>query len=1045
MNRLKFFSIIFIIATVLFLPVILWFIKPEFELNVAIIDKTVPNIEYREHEGLVWVLNNEKFINPVSQKPYSYEKDYYGFFPEKNGNFTTINYNSSNVKPDLVYITDTYGVYDSDFRKTNKTGERSELLYGGIDSNEIEAMRKSIYQGSTVIAEFNTFATPTNIDARRELYDLLGIKWSGWIGRYFNNLSQKKEIPDWAVSNYETLYKKPWNFKGSGIIFVNEDDKIIVLEAKDLLEKGVNFKSTEQGEQFFSKSIDVKYDYWFDIIETPDISKVLASYNIALSDSAKAVLSENNIPTEFPAVIKQSNSKYISYYFAGDYSDYPDVPRFYQLSNWSKLMEKIPLPRSDTFFWKAYVPMMKTILEETKNRLNSDPEIPKSVATLDNINMVSRTNNTMLQVYSNEKWEDIFIKGVNLGTALPGKWFTEFPKHEDIYLQWFEDIGKMNANTIRVYTLMDPAFYRALLKYNDNHPQNPIWLLQEVWPEEHPKDKNYLTDEYVSQFHKEIEYVIDAVHGNLSLSERKGRAYGNYYADVSKYTLGFLVGRELEPEEVSATNKLNEPKDFNGSFLSTSSASATEAWLAMSCDYLINYQTQKYAWQHPVAIVSWPTLDALTHDSEWNNLGTKEYNDREQIDIRHFKVNDNFKAGFFGAYHIYPNYPDFMNNTLEYASYKDAQGTLNYGGYLKQFMEIHTGYPALVAEFGLATGMGNAHHNPDGYHHGSMTEKQQGEGIVRMMEAIKTEDYAGGLIFEWMDEWAKKTWTTEPFIIPYEHNVFWHNAMDPEQNYGILAAESKKPEVAQMTMTGSNMLEKVELRTDETYVYIDIKSSDKIDLNTNKLFIGLDTYDSQKGSHLYSPTISLNSPTGMEFLVELSEKNASLLTIPEYNIGNYRFASTKNANNRFERIMPIVNSKRVTKDGRFIPEIRNDNSRLNKGDFNQSFYHWNQNNDTISLRLPWALLNITDPTTHRVLNDVGIYSDYPARDTLETATTDGIRFTFLLTENNTVYDQLPNNFEQAPKAFLWPTWGEPNPNWRLKESYYIIQNYFKNN
>lgn len=399
MNRLKFFSIIFIIATVLFLPVILWFIKPAFELNVAIIDKTVPNIEYREHEGLVWVLNNEKFINPVSQKPYSYEKDYYGFFPEKNGNFTTINYNSSNVKPDLVYITDTYGVYDSDFRKTNKTGERSELLYGGIDSNEIEAMRKSIYQGSTVIAEFNTFATPTNIDARRELYDLLGIKWSGWIGRYFNDLSQKKEIPDWAVSNYETLYKKPWNFKGSGIIFVNEEDKIIVLEAKDLLEKGVNFKSTEQGEQFFSKSIDVKYDYWFDIIETPDISKVLASYNIALSDSAKAVLSENNIPTEFPAVIKQSNSKYISYYFAGDYSDYPDVPRFYQLSNWSKLMEKIPLPRSDTFFWKAYVPMMKTILEETKNRLNSDPEIPKSVATLDNINMVSRTNNTMLQVY----------------------------------------------------------------------------------------------------------------------------------------------------------------------------------------------------------------------------------------------------------------------------------------------------------------------------------------------------------------------------------------------------------------------------------------------------------------------------------------------------------------------------------------------------------------------------------------------------------------------------------------------------------------------
>lgn len=42
------------------------------------------------------------------------------------------------------------------------------------------------------------------------------------------------------------------------------------------------------------------------------------------------------------------------------------------------------------------------------------------------------------------------------------------------------------------------------------------------------------------------------------------------------------------------------------------------------------------------------------------------------------------------------------------------------GGYLQEFIAGHQKYPAIVAEFGLATGSGNAHENPDGYHHGGL-------------------------------------------------------------------------------------------------------------------------------------------------------------------------------------------------------------------------------------------------------------------------------------------------------------------------------------
>ena len=47
-----------------------------------------------------------------------------------------------------------------------------------------------------------------------------------------------------------------------------------------------------------------------------------------------------------------------------------------------------------------------------------------------------------------------------------------------------------------------------------------------------------------------------------------------------------------------------------------------------------------------------------------------------------------------------------MNNELGYGTYKDEKGILRYGGYLREFMQSHGRYPALVAEFGLANGAG---------------------------------------------------------------------------------------------------------------------------------------------------------------------------------------------------------------------------------------------------------------------------------------------------------------------------------------------------
>lgn len=649
------------------------------------------------------------------------------------------------------------------------------------------------------------------------------------------------------------------------------------------------------------------------------------------------------------------------------------------------------------------------------------------------------------QILKNGAWDEFFVKGVNIGAAVPGKWFTEFPEDEQVYLAWFEKIGQMNANTIRIYTLLPPEFYLALDKYNRRNTEAPLWLLQEIWPEENPEGQDYLQKDYVDAYYQEIKHVVDAVHGQVDIPERKGRAYGVYQRDVSAYVLGYLVGRELEPDEVIVTNAKNTGFRFWGEYLSTASgASPSEAWLAMNCDYVLKYEDNTYSSQHPVAIVSWPTLDVLEHDSEWNMSGLKsmEYNDKVAIDINNINTEKKMEAGFFGAYHIYPNYPDFMNNETQYDNYYDEDGRLRYGGYLQEFIATQTKYPTLVAEFGLATGMGNAHTSPDALNHGGLTEEQQGTGIVRMMKAITKEGYAGGIIFEWMDEWAKKTWTTEPYMIPYDRHVYWHNALDPEQNYGLLAMASEEPKEAEYTEHGNgSVIKSISFRHDSTFLYLDISLSRAIDFSQEKVLIGLDTYDRGKGEFKYAEDSLVSAPTGLEFVLDFrGEKNAKILAHPGYNITKNRYSSYASDAGKFEEMSLLIGGERVRKDGSKIEAVYQDGSILNYGLFaDNTYYHWYSESNVLHIRLPWGKINISDPSTLIVLDDP-VGTDELIRDTLKTVKTEGILTSVLIcdTKSGGEIDRLSTR-----KAYTWDAWDTPEYTERLKSSYAIIKEYFE--
>jgi hypothetical protein len=394
-------------------------------------------------------------------------------------------------------------------------------------------------------------------------------------------------------------------------------------------------------------------------------------------------------------------------------------------------------------------------------------------------------------------------------------------------------------------------------------------------------------------------------------------------------------------------------------------------------------------------------------------------------------------AGLFGAYHIYPNYPDFIVNEPSYNLYKDSVGILRYGGYLEEFIKTHVRYPAIVAEFGIANGAGVAHLSPDGLHHGGSDEATAGRDILRMYDAIQKTGYTGASIFEFMDEWTKKTWIQEPFMIPFDRRVLWHNAVDPEQNYGLIANESIAPTAPEKTIQGSGALMQLDIAHDATYLYLTATLSADNLINGNEILIGIDTYKRAVGQMAWPRGLGTTA-SGMEFLLEIKPQEMRLQVIPSYNIARARYASTLMHSGAFSDIDMLVNGKVITKDGTMIPEKRFNASILRQGEFEESGNLWNVQGNILRVRIPWNRLNVTDPSSLKVLDDSRSI-DNPVTDQLKTIVTDGFVFDALVLDSTSgkVIGKLEANID-AP--YIWSGWEDTPPyRERLKKSYFIVR------
>jgi tetratricopeptide (TPR) repeat protein len=664
----------------------------------------------------------------------------------------------------------------------------------------------------------------------------------------------------------------------------------------------------------------------------------------------------------------------------------------------------------------------------------------------DTVEYPARTSGDRFEVRTAGGWKPFYVNGVNLGAALPGKHPSQFPDSAT-YAGWIAEMAAMGANTVRLYTIHPPDFYRALRQHNVSDPERALWLIHGVWTEL-PPGNDYLDPRWEAGFFSEMRRVVDVLHGRADLKHRPGHASGAYTANVSDWTLAFIIGREWEPHSVVAFNQRRPGfTEWSGRYLQLGAGTPMDAWLAKACEEIIAYEMATYSAQRPVAYTNWPTLDPLEHPTETTvdeemriraGLGERvevrprEYdNDAASLSAFLVEATAEFPAGHFASYHAYPYYPDFMVLDPEYGKAVSPSGASNYYGYLRDLKRLHAGMPVLIAEYGVPASVGAAHLQPQGWHHGGHTEVAMANIDERLTRDIAAAGMAGGILFAWIDEWFKKNWIAIDFEIPLDRNRLWLNRLDAEQQYGIFAMDPGSGPGGETVRErlGSwdgvqPLLEGVggslKAVADEAYLWLLYQGRGAMpsSSSTRELMIGFDMVDPASGDFRWPDRQGEPLSVGVEFVLRLSPREAQLLVDPPYNpfrlqpvrdsidsptrspplwptresdarpAGSvpqglfagrleqryaHPYQPVTNSDGRYDSLRVITNRPRFTRGSDEYLAIGYDRGILPAGPLPDGLWEWLPERDAVEIRIPWTLLNVTDPSQRRVL-----YDPYPA-------------------------------------------------------------------
>jgi len=613
-----------------------------------------------------------------------------------------------------------------------------------------------------------------------------------------------------------------------------------------------------------------------------------------------------------------------------------------------------------------------------------------------------KTDGKSILIKSDEKFKEFEIKGVNLGSAVPGQWSADYAIDEDTYLRWFEQIQDMGANTIRVYGVQSDVFYNAFYKYNKNN-NNPLYLLQGVLVNDYVQfsHRDAFDKDFIDSFADNAKIAVDVIHGRkkIQLGRRGTSASGSFKKDVSDWVLGYILGIDWEPSTVAYTNEKYKDSglSYNGEYMyAKDTAAPFEIMLATVGDKLIEYETKKYETQRLVAFSNQPLTDPFTYPEDVAKL----YEKYAFINTENIAVTDKFVSGQFASYHVYPFQTDLLHYIDDFGETEpcyNENGTLN--DYRTYFMmlESHHSVPVVISEFGISSGRGTEHEAADREGiYSKVSEKEQGKALADCWEDIKLAGLNGGCVYSWQDDWSKHTWNTY-YAISGERSPYWSDYQTNGQYFGLLSFDPGKEEsvcyvdgdISEWDEDDNLIKEDIELsvKYDEKFMYFLVKK-DNLDFSDDVIFIPIDT--TQKTGSNYCKEYDAKFDREADFLLVINGMDNTRLLVQERyealrstysqrinGFDTYRKENIPEKNSPcFVPINTIVEKKVLSEK----PLERNidiliETGKLVYGNANPESKEFNSladfisSGDYVEIRIPWQLLNFSDPSKMQIHDD----------------------------------------------------------------------------
>ncbi len=659
-----------------------------------------------------------------------------------------------------------------------------------------------------------------------------------------------------------------------------------------------------------------------------------------------------------------------------------------------------------------------------------------------------RAGDTYLEIREESSWRPIFLKGVNMGIAVPGTTPLDMKAAPEDYLRWFRIIQEAGFNSIRILTRYPPEFYRALDHFNRRHPEKPLYLFQGIWLEEELPGYDGNLFFLTGSFDREIRENIRAIHGDINLPKRPDKSWGRYDTDVSAWVAGYIIGREIHPEEVRITNReCPECTSYEGRYLSIDRTRATEFWLTGRLDELLRFEMDQYGTQRPVSFSSWPTLDPLDHPEERNERETMEKIDLANLDV------SRAPAGYFASYHVYPYYPEYISCDPRYDQGNDRGighsndrgiGHSNDRGgdpgidrkqrdhephpvlpYLTRLKSHYPRFPLVIGEFGASTGWAEVHRSCQGTRYGGYTESEQGDEIARQFEALARSGTGGGMLFSFMDEWFKTTWLTDPLDPSIHRRKLWHNVTSPEQNFGIIGFRSAPREwVSWQRFDPDDRVTGLDAVADNAFFRMRLHVAFPPG-ETDTLWISMDTYRSDLGESLLPDGRSVENRA--DFALMITGHSAQLFVAAPANVFDevtaeapFRPGARSGVSDKgdWQPVRWFVAGPGAEFQEMGALRVKRPGERPDTRDGVRLY------DDRVEIRLPWNLLNVTDPGRARVVHD------RPDRPGIQSVRTDGIHVGLFWSEFGV----------ETKNRFTWPHWNRvENVEEYKKDSYDIIR------